>query len=383
MRYIWQHIQIITSTYKGAIPLAHYLKNHFKQHPKLGSRDRKIICEMCYSWYRCEKGIIGNLLLEEKIALCLYLCGSQSKYILPYLPTPLQDVTLLVSERIYANMDSFYLNAIFPHDTLMSEGINVTEWLQSMLTQPALFIRIRKNRDKLLAILKENDIAFTQIDEDALMLPNGAQIDKLLLPDSYVVQDLSSQRTGTYFCPQKEAQWLDCCAGAGGKSLLLKDIEDTIKLTVTDRRDSILHNLAQRFKLYHYPQPATHVVDVHNALQLKAILGQKCFDGIICDVPCTGSGTWARTPEQLYFFNPAKLNEISTLQATIAANASAYIKPGGRFIYITCSIFRQENEGVIAQLIKNNTHLTLEEMHLINGINDHADSMFVAVLKRN
>lgn len=381
MRYIWQHLQNITGSYIGEVPLAHYLKHYFKQYPKLGSRDRRIISDMSYSWYRCEKGLDQNLQFEEKVGLCLYLCGMQSKYVLPYLPAGF-DVTLHVQERIQTIDSKFNIQDIFPFGLPLSEGIDEQDWLQSMLVQPKLFIRVRKEMARIQTLLNTNEIPFQQIGTDCLALPNGAPVDKLLPETAYVVQDLSSQKTGQYFEPKKHGQWYDCCSGAGGKSLLLKDLEPTVQLTVTDRRESILHNLKQRFKLYDHTLPVARVVNVDDAAPLHDVLGTKTFDGIICDVPCTGSGTWARTPEQLYFFNPEKLKQLSVLQAKIAINAAKYLKTGGKFLYITCSVFAEENVGVV-DVLQEQTGFSLEQVHLLNGLQDAADSMFIAVLQKN
>ncbi|TXH57956.1 MAG: hypothetical protein E6Q89_03960 [Bacteroidia bacterium] len=105
---------------------------------------------------------------------------------------------------------------------------------------------------------------------------------------------------------------------------------------------------------------------------------QTTFDHIICDVPCSGSGTWARTPEQLYFFDPNKLEDFSTLQTTIAQNAIPYLKAEGRMLYITCSVFKQENEAVIQKI----QPAVYKDSTLINGISKQADSMFIATLQR-
>ncbi len=382
MRYIWQHIHTITEVYRGEVPLAHFLKNHFRQHPKLGSRDRKVISDMCYSLYRVGKALPPNIDMEEKVGIALYICGATSKHNLPFIPENLQPAASQLADRIVALQGHIDINKTFPHPITLSAGIDTTLWLLSMLDQPKLFIRIRKDKEKILALLKEQDVPFNIINSNTLSLPNGAPIDKLLPADSYVVQDLSSQRTGAYFQPKPNQQWYDCCSGAGGKSLLLKDMQPTVKLTVTDRRQSILHNLKERFKLYRHTIPTAFVTHTDDATALSSVLDTNVFDGIICDVPCTGSGTWARTPEQLYFFKPEKLHELSVLQTTIATNAAAYLKPGGRFIYITCSIFQQENEDVVAELQKR-TKLVLESMQVLNGIAEHADSMFVAVLKHS
>ena len=163
--------------------------------------------------------------------------------------------------------------------------------------------------------------------------------------------------------------------------MLLKDIEPGVRLTISDARESIIHNLKQRFRLYRHELPVAHVTDVANDAQLQKALGGKLFDNIICDAPCSGSGTWARTPEQLYFFDPAVINKFTALQQTIATNVCAHLKPGGRLIYITCSVFAQENEAVADAVIKK-TGLQLIQSQLINGTGIQADSMFVAMLKK-
>lgn len=370
MRYIGQHIKTIIEQYKGDIPLAHYLKNYFRQHPILGSRDRKILNAMAYSWYRCNKGIRNAEWFNGLVA--------------QWLNDPGKFVNFSITEWLHDNKGEipFDLNALFPFDIELSAGIDKEAWLRSMLVQPNLFIRIRKDRGKTISLLNGQQVPFTLITDHCLSLPNGAKIDALLPPDSYVVQDASSQQTGTFFAPVKNELWYDCCSGAGGKSLLLKDMEPGVRLTVSDRRESIIHNLQARFRLYRHELPVAHVTDVADKAQLDKSLGGKMFDHIICDAPCSGSGTWARTPEQLYFFDPETITSFSSLQKTIAINVSRYLKPGGSLIYITCSVFKKENESVVHELIKE-TGLVLAQPQLINGINIHADSMFVAVLNNN
>jgi 16S rRNA (cytosine967-C5)-methyltransferase len=379
MRYIWQHIKIIIDLYDGSLPLAHFLKNYFKQHPILGSRDRNILNAMAYSWYRCGKGIRNSELgigIETQVMICLRICKIELPSILP------------VSEHSAGSPDDetpFDLNKLFLFDIEFSEGINRAEWLDSMLIQPDLFIRITKDKGKIISLLNSKQIPFTFIPSapgiDCLALPNGAKIDQLLPPDTYAVQDASSQKTGEFFHPKKNELWYDCCSGAGGKSLLLKDLEPGVRLTVSDVRESIIRNLQERFRLYRHVLPVVHVTDVADKIKLDKSLINKQFDNIICDAPCSGSGTWARTPEQLYFFDPATLDKFSNLQKTIAINVAGHLKPGGRLLYITCSIFKRENEDVVDEVVKQ-TGMQVLSAQVINGVSIHADSMFVAVLQK-
>jgi 16S rRNA (cytosine967-C5)-methyltransferase len=105
------------------------------------------------------------------------------------------------------------------------------------------------------------------------------------------------------------------------------------------------------------------------------------FDGIILDAPCSGSGTWGRTPEMISQFEEFKIQSFQNLQKTIAANTIKYLKPGKPLIYITCSVFREENEEVIHYL-QTEHKMKLEGLELIKGYTQKADTMFVARLVR-
>ena len=102
------------------------------------------------------------------------------------------------------------------------------------------------------------------------------------------------------------------------------------------------------------------------------------YDLVICDAPCSGSGTWSRTPEQLLFFTEEKLNHYSQLQKKITTNAIKAIKQNGYFLYITCSVFRQENEE-ITQYILEAGKLKLIKAEILKGYDKKAVTMFAAL----
>ena len=228
-------------------------------------------------------------------------------------------------------------------------------------------------------------VNFNEVSAQTLALPNGTKLDLIfggqdnILKKSYPfeVQDLSSQQTVSYFQPNRYEHWWDACAASGGKSLLLFSQEPLIKLVVSDIRESVLNNLDERFIGAGLRTYQKKVLDLtQNA---DPILHDFQFDGIILDAPCSGSGTWGRTPEMISQFDEYKIAGFHNLQKTIATNVIKYLKPGKPLIYITCSVFREENENVVACLV-NDLGLQLESSAVLKGYENKADTMFVARL---
>ncbi len=368
MFYIWQHVTQILSAYKGELPFHLYSKKYCSANPKLGSRDRKMIAEICYAYFRTSKGFSAGTSDFKSLAMsCL-----NSVHATPH--------AKLFADVLPLNQE-IEIEKLFPFELKLSEGISKQAWLQSMLVQPSLFIRVRKQKAEVLSRLKASDIEWQEVAPDCLKLPNSAKIDALLPQDWYVIQDASSQATGSFFTPKAGEKWLDTCSGAGGKSLLLLDKGVKIDLTVADIRDTILHNLKQRFSQYNYKVSRAVCIDVSKGINVLSQSGQPCYDQIICDVPCSGSGTWSRTPEQLYFFESKQLEKFPPLQAAIAKNATKLLKKGGKLYYITCSVFEAENECVVKELLQDFS-LECNSAQIINGISQNADSMFIAVLEK-
>ncbi|MBS1616646.1 MAG: hypothetical protein JST06_11080 [Bacteroidetes bacterium] len=378
MSYLQYHLELILADYSGSLPLHHFLKNYFRLHPKLGSRDRRGLSDAAYAWYRVGKALQHTPCSEEaKRMAALQLCGLRPKAWEPYFLEEWKQNAGNLPGKLPILWDE-----IFPFDIPFSEGINRNEWLDAMKRQPQLFLRIRGNQKAFSDILEEKGIAFEWLRNDCLALPNGTKVETLFPADSYVVQDASSQATAAYFMGSHQEHWWDCCAGAGGKSLMLAEQSKSISLLVTDRRPSILSNLKERFQRYQLALPESRCLDVSDARAVSSALGKRQFEGIICDAPCSGSGTWARTPEHCYFFRPELLKNFCERQQNILRNASGYLAPGGRILYITCSIFHCENEAV-AEQIAGEAGLRIESMQLINGLPLHADSLFVAVLRNS
>jgi 16S rRNA (cytosine967-C5)-methyltransferase len=369
----------IIQGYDGSIPFSLWLKQYFKVHKKYGSRDRREIAHLCYSFYR-----LGNAFQEEaigeRILLGVFLSSPEANFVLQELkPEWKEKVHLSIEEKVQFLKAESQLQDIFPYGDELSDEINAAQFYRSFLWQPLLYLRVRPGKRHIVETkLQKQGIAFEYISPDCIAIANSTKVDEILeLNKEAVVQDYSSQRVLELLPEELQREDLktwDCCAASGGKSILLYDRFRDVHLTVTDVRKSILINLQKRFYEAGIKNYRHFVVDVSS----KDFSFKESFDLVICDAPCSGSGTWSRTPEQLHFFEKEKIHYYADLQKRIAVNAGKNIKKGGYLLYITCSVFKKENEEVVDYL-KKNTQLQLQAWQYFKGYDRRADTLFAAL----
>jgi len=375
--------QEILSVYNGEEPFASFLKKYFARYKKYGSKDRKQVSHLCYCYFRLGKAL-SDLPAEERILTGLFLCSSQSNEILNELrPAWNEKVHLTIGDKCsMLNIQASTLN-LFPFTDQLSDGIETGQFILSHLKQPDLFLRLRPGKEmSVIQKLRKAGIRFEEVTNTCIALPNSSKVEDIIeLNKEAIVQDYSSQQVREFLllpiadCPL--SVW-DCCAASGGKSIMLYDLDPTIKLTVSDVRESILANLKRRFNEAGIKGYQSFLFDLAKPV---SNFKHPPFDLIICDAPCSGSGTWGRTPEQLYYFENHRIDHYASLQKKIVSNTVPHLKPGGYFLYITCSVFKKENEDVV-ESIKNDFELQLVKMEVIKGYDRKADTMFAALLRR-
>jgi 16S rRNA (cytosine967-C5)-methyltransferase len=372
--------ELILKNYTGKIPFAAWLKDFFRQDKKYGSRDRRTISHFCYSFFRLGEAFDSQD-IPTKITHAIFLSTKEPSHFLEnYAPA----LNGFVSESIEKKLEIIDApegewKNIFPSLEEVSREMDPFAFSISHLAQPDLFLRVRPGKEnKVQQKLEQAGIPFEACDATCLSLPNGAPVDAVLdLDNDAVVQDRNSQHTLDLLLPEikKGARVWDCCAASGGKSILLHD-KASVDLTVSDKRTSILANLERRFAKAGIKNYRSFVTDLGGAY--AAVADQ--FDVIICDAPCSGSGTWGRTPEHLRLFTADKIETYSALQKKIAGNASERLKPGGYFLYITCAVFEKENEGTVKWL-EENTPMKLQSMQYLKGYEQHSDTLFTALFR--
>jgi len=113
----------------------------------------------------------------------------------------------------------------------------------------------------------------------------------------------------------------------------------------------------------------------------KEKLFNHSFDIVIADVPCSGSGTWSRTPEALAWFEKKAISNYVLLQQKIVAHSIEYLKENGLLLYITCSVFKKENEDNV-DFFRQDLSLELISSKYLAGYKMQADTLFIALLRK-
>ena len=148
----------------------------------------------------------------------------------------------------------------------------------------------------------------------------------------------------------------DCCAAPGGKTLVLARRHAAAELLATDANPRRLEALAARLHAV-APQVRTLEADATRLPESEGL-----FDLILCDVPCSGTGTLGRNPEIRHRLQPSNLARQATRQKQILTAALGRLAPGGYLLYSTCSLEPEENEQVVAEALASATGVSASSL---------------------
>lgn len=216
----------------------------------------------------------------------------------------------------------------------------------------------RISRDELLARLHNAGVQAEpgRWAPHAVRVPSGTHLPTALpgMQGAYEAQDEASQLVAGLLAVKPGERVLDYCAGAGGKTLALgAALGGQGTLWATDVRSRALGELKQRARAAGIKVRTAVLRDGTPSCDLGP-----AFDAVLVDAPCTGSGVWRRHPELRW-----RLADLADLQATqdaVFEGAAAQVRPGGRMVYATCSVLRDEDEARVAAFLQRhpNFHLS-------------------------
>jgi 16S rRNA (cytosine967-C5)-methyltransferase len=210
------------------------------------------------------------------------------------------------------------------------------------------------NKEIVSNHLKSNNINVSEskLSPSALILEKRVQlnINPLFKDGFFEVQDEGSQLISFALAPEKKSSVLDACAGAGGKTLHIADIQhDSGRIIAFDTDFLRLKELRKRANKHRYNSIET-LFDKNGILpdNLKGT-----FDFVLIDAPCSGMGTSRRLPLTKWRLTCDLLEKHSRKQLKLIIYYSEFVKPGGIMVYSTCSFMSQENDDIVASFLDN------------------------------
>jgi len=269
---------------------------------------------------------------------------------------------------------------------------------ESYLSNPAFTIRLNIRRQSMsayLAGLQDMHIESNKVDgiDSALILDQAMPV--MSLPgfaDGLVsIQDAGAQMAARLLNPTSGESVLDACAAPGGKTGHLLEMAENLKVTAMDVDSDRMQRVEDNLKRL----GLTAEIQVADAARQEGAWAEQMYDAILLDVPCSATGVVRRHPDIRLLRRAADIESLVMQQQAILNNCWQRVKPGGRLLYVTCSLLSVENENQIAEFLLNTVdaaevtldppvrhHKRLHGIALTPEKND-MDGFYYALLQKN
>ncbi|MEY3380130.1 MAG: hypothetical protein RL468_728 [Pseudomonadota bacterium] len=355
-------LELCTELLRQALRFEHpadaVVSRFFRDHRNLGPRERATLAETVYA-------VLRRKLLLEKLALSGSGPKERRLAILGF-AAPREWLAAALSDSEKQWLSS--CDQVRPEELLEPHRHNLPDWLVQPLKDQltgdfwplvdslnhgaGLDLRVNTLLAKREAIQKElqsEGISATSTPYSpwGLRIAGKPALNKLpaFTRGAIEVQDEGSQLLALLLDAKRGEMVVDFCAGAGGKTLALgAAMRNTGRLYAFDtsahRLDALKPRLARSGLSNVHPAAIANERDE----RIKRLAGK--IDRVLIDAPCSGLGTLRRNPDLKWRQNPQALLELAAKQAAILSSASRLLKPGGRLVYATCSLLRQENEDI-------------------------------------
>jgi 16S rRNA (cytosine967-C5)-methyltransferase len=179
----------------------------------------------------------------------------------------------------------------------------------------------------------------------------------------YFVQDEASQMIAHLLNPEPGDRVLDACSAPGGKSThlaqLMKDRGEILALDLHGSKVRLIRENCARLGI-----SIVRAIEADVARVLPFSPGD-FFDRVLLDAPCTGLGILHRNPEAKWRRKPEDLARLPQLQTVLLDNVSCRLKAGGILVYSTCTMAREENDGVVGSFLAKHPDFALEDLHSV------------------
>lgn len=367
----------------GGQPVEQALTNWARQNRFAGSGDRAAIRDIVYDAVRRRRSFaaLGGAETGRGLMIgALRAAGTEPALMFTgtgHAPAPLTEAeagfTPPVPEGAVALDCPDWLLSQF-QDSLGADHAPVLEALRD---RAPVFLRVniaRTTRDDVAAQLAVEGIATrpSSLCDTALEVtenPRRVQASQAYLDGLVELQDAASQAVVAML--PLGARILDYCAGGGGKTLAL----------AARRPGAIFAHDADPRRMRDLGARAERAGIVLRKLAGPAVVAEAPYDLVLLDVPCSGSGSWRRSPEAKWILTPERLAELAGIQRQILRDTQGLVAPGGTLAYVTCSLLRAENEAAVAGFLTENPDWTLLRERRFSPL-EGGDGFYCALMTR-
>ena len=242
-------------------------------------------------------------------------------------------------------------------------------------------VTTRANEAEVLAKLRQAGatIERSQVAEEAWRVSGATTVLRELSAAGQVyLQDEASQVVAQMLDVKPGERVLDLCAAPGGKTTLMADrARDEVTIIAGDRSATRMETVIATSRLHELKAIKPVILDAAERLPFKS----GTFDKVLVDAPCSGTGTLRRNPEIRWRLSAANIDAFAEKQKQILSRAADAVKPGGRLVYSTCSVEREENEAVIQESLARDDRFRLLDSQRTWPQRQGCDGFFIAILQ--
>jgi 16S rRNA (cytosine967-C5)-methyltransferase len=362
-------LKILKDSGNSTLPMDAFLRNYFREHKAVGSKDRAEICETLYGMIRW-KGLID--------AKCSKPITWESR-LESYLSFPTENQEEL-PPHVRVSFPKFFFNHL--KDAYGEE--RAIELCLNSNKQAPTTVRVNSLKTNRESLLKKWKIDYGV--SPCLHSKHGIVFDKRInffaLPEFkegfFEIQDEGSQLIASHVKASPNDHILDYCAGSGGKTLAFApEMKNKGQIYLYDIRPHALIESKKRLKRAGIQN--AQILD-EKKIKKKGLLNR--MDWILLDVPCSGSGTLRRNPDMKWKFKPETLERLIEEQRKIFNKALKFLHPDGKIVFATCSIFPEENERQVAYFMEKYQLKLVCEPFQSFPKDGEMDGFYCAVLSR-
>jgi 16S rRNA (cytosine967-C5)-methyltransferase len=375
---------VIAAAEADGAPADRLVADYFRTRRYAGSKDRRAVRELVYRAIRA----CGPLPASGRAAM-LRLAGEDAAIAPLFDGSPHGPAAVSADEPVAEGG----LAPGWLVQELAASGITGDE-AQALLDRAPLDIRVNTLKADRATIELPVETKLTDAPQ-GLRIEPGVSVESLdaFRQGLFEVQDTGSQLACLAVGAMPGETVLDLCAGAGGKTLsLVAEMGNQGRLVASDTDRYRLTRLAPRAERAGAGLFEMRLLNPGQELEILSDLVGSC-DAVLVDAPCSGTGTWRRNPEARWRLTPKRLARFGEVQSRLLNLAQAFVRPGGRLVYVTCSLLDTEGADQVQAFLARNDGWAANPVDLPLGrargagwrlapFHDGTDGFFIARLTR-